>query len=247
MSGPDLAVLRARVYETYRTTTVEGLYDVPTMPLAGQVRQQRQRWTRYLPADREAKVLDIGCGGGEFLLALAEAGYRCLEGVDLSEQQVVLARQRGLAGVTVAGALDYLLARPEAYALISLQNVLEHHTKTELLELFDAVMGSLQPGGRVIGVVPNAKSPLGARVRYADLTHELSFTPESLRQVFALVGLKAVAFGEQGPLIHGPASAARWVVWQIVRAGIWVMLAAESADLGDRVYTQNLWFVADKA
>ncbi len=40
------------------------------------------------------RVLDVGCGGGLTLLALAEAGWSPA-GVDLSEEQLRLARERG--------------------------------------------------------------------------------------------------------------------------------------------------------
>ena len=51
----------------------------------------------YLPDD--ARVLDIGCGGGRTAIALAELGLDVV-GIDLSEAMVRLARQQaGFAGV----------------------------------------------------------------------------------------------------------------------------------------------------
>ncbi len=85
-----------------------------------------------------------------------------------------------------------------------------------------------------------------ARVRYADLTHELSFTPESVRQLLAAVGLRPVAMRQHGPLVHGLVSGVRWVAWQGVRLATWVALTAREADYGDRVYTHDLMFVAEK-
>lgn len=38
--------------------------------------------------DKECKVLDIGCGGGDFLTALSDNGYRDLTGIDPSEISV---------------------------------------------------------------------------------------------------------------------------------------------------------------
>lgn len=43
-------------------------------------------FTKYV--DRECKVLDIGCGGGDFLTVLSDNGYKDLTGIDPSEISV---------------------------------------------------------------------------------------------------------------------------------------------------------------
>lgn len=47
-------------------------------------------------ADTEAKILDIGCGTGLAVLAMHKAGYRDLHGIDLSEEMLSIANNRGL-------------------------------------------------------------------------------------------------------------------------------------------------------
>jgi hypothetical protein len=123
-------------------------------------------------------------------------------------------------------------------------NVLEHLTRPQLFEWLDAIVAALKPGGRLLAVVPNAKGLFGAHVRWADITHELSFAPTSVRQVCHLVGLDVERIEEHGPMAHGVASALRWVVWQIVRAGLYVIRVAEGAGFDDPVFTQDLMFVA---
>jgi hypothetical protein len=130
--------------------------------------------------------------------------------------------------------------------MISAFSVLEHHTRAELFDLLDAIRESLQPGGSLIAVVPNAKGLFGAQVRFADITHELSFTPTSVAQLCAVVGLEAPVIVEHGPIVHGVASAIRWTCWQAVRAALLFARIAEGADWRSRVFTQNLVFVARK-
>ena len=84
--------------------------------------------------------------------------------------------------------------------------MLEHQTRAELFELLDAVHGALRPGGRLIALVPNAKGLFGAHVRFNDITHELSFTPQSVAQICAVTGFECEAVVEHGPIVHGVVS-----------------------------------------
>lgn len=79
--------------ETARYDGVAEWYDrelatAPTGPSA------RRVVARLLgPAD--GRVLDLGCGGGSLALTLAELGWR-VTGVDVSQDQLRLARERGV-------------------------------------------------------------------------------------------------------------------------------------------------------
>jgi ubiquinone/menaquinone biosynthesis C-methylase UbiE len=54
-----------------------------------------QRIVLRLLGDGSGRLLDVGCGGGSFALALAARGWR-VTGVDVSEDQLRLARERGV-------------------------------------------------------------------------------------------------------------------------------------------------------
>jgi 2-polyprenyl-3-methyl-5-hydroxy-6-metoxy-1,4-benzoquinol methylase len=234
---------KERVYATYTRTAPT---STPACTPAHERQQYLRRYRNFLPRDLDAPIRDIGCGSGGFLDALRSVGYSCVEGVDLSASQVQAAAARGLTGVTRAPALDYLRTRSNQYATISAFGVLEHHTRAELFDLLDAVREALQPGGCLIAVVPNAKGLFGAQVRFADITHELSFTPTSVAQLCAVVGLDAPVVLEHGPIVHGVPSAIRWTCWQAIRAGLLFARIAEGADWRWRVFTQDLVFVAQK-
>ena len=235
---------KERVYASYADTAPNG--HSARSSIQRDRRLYLRRYGRFLPRDTAAPVLDIGCGNGGFLDALRSAGYSCLEGVDLSPGQVRAAAARGVTGVTQAPALDYLQTRPNRYATITAFSVFEHQTREELFELLDAIRDALRPGGCLIAVVPNAKGLFGAHVRFADITHEMSFTPMSVSQICAVVGLEAPAFFEHGPIVHGAFSAIRWTCWQGIRAGLLLARLAEGADWRWPVFTQDLVFVARK-
>ena len=239
---------KARVYSSYSDTTVHrsARPGDDDRQRSVEVRHYVHRYRRFLPLDKAAPVLDIGCGAGGFLEALRSMGYSCVEGVDLSASQVDAATARGLTGITLAPAVDYLRQRRGRYAMITAFSVLEHQTRPELFDLLDTIRDGLVAGGSLIAVVPNAKGLFGAHVRFADITHELSFSPLSVSQICAVTGLELTAVLEHGPLVHGVVSAVRWAAWQVVRSALLAARLAEGADWQWPVFTQDLVFIARK-
>src|SRR3954467_1242433 len=91
------------------------------------------RWyTRgWLPSSRETRVLDIGCGSGQFLYFLREEGYTGATGIDLDRDQVAVARSLGLDARCLPIG-DFLRENPGDYGLILMLDILEHFTREEL-------------------------------------------------------------------------------------------------------------------
>lgn len=239
---------RQRVYKAYRQTTVRNPFRPMDYPLKSKVRQYRQRWGRFLrEVPKDAYILDIGYGSGEFLYFLQSLGFVNIKGIDISEEQIEAARSLiNPQNVRVATALTYLKKHRNHYNIINCQNVLKHLDRDEMFILLDQVSGALVPGGCLFVVIPNAKSPFGARVRYADITHEQAFTPESILQICATVGFEPIVILEHGPLVHGIVSFLRWSLWQLIRLFIFIALMAETADLRYRIYTQDIMAVLRK-
>jgi SAM-dependent methyltransferase len=130
----------------------------------------------------EARILDIGCGQGLLVYALTTFGYRSVQGIDLSEQQVAVGQEHGLScrAVDQDYISDLAKTAPATFDLIFLMDVLEHMDKDEQLRTLAAVSELLVPGGRLILSVPNANASFGLRWRYIDWTHETAFTEHSL-------------------------------------------------------------------
>lgn len=106
---------------------------------------------RQLQLPTEASILEIGCSGGPLLLALRAAGYHHLQGIDVSEKGIALARERGLTEVAVMdGAhLDFADA---SFDLVIASDVLEHiEDEAQAVREWQRV---LRPGGRLIVFVP---------------------------------------------------------------------------------------------
>jgi len=86
----ETRALYDRWAETYDTELVEeNAYAQPS--------RCAEMLSRYLK-DREAHILDVGCGTGLSGGALIEAGYQRIDGCDLSPGMLEKARQTGLYG-----------------------------------------------------------------------------------------------------------------------------------------------------
>src|SRR6266487_2510759 len=175
---------RQRIYGQYVTARDKPLAPSSIDGLRPRLPYLRQLIRRHFPQDRNAAVLELGCGHGALLYALHEAGYTRLRGVDWAQEQVVAASNLGIAGVNQGDAMSALVATPSGSVdLMVTLDLIEHLTKDELVALVDEVHRALRPGGRWVIHVPNAEAPFGSLIRYGDFTHELAFTRMSLTQL----------------------------------------------------------------
>lgn len=198
-----------------------------------------------LPTPHDGPLLDIGCGQGELVRLLLKEGYEAV-GVDVSPEQVALAHQAGLDQILRGDYRDFLAARRGQLAAVTATDLLEHLTKTEVIQTFDAVVAALRPGGVFIARVPNAVSPFGGHFRHGDFTHESWFTSRSVRQLAKAAGFRSIAVKSCPPPVHGPVSAVRAVLWALISVVLQIALAIETGMLHGHVVTQNLVFIARK-
>jgi hypothetical protein len=89
-------------------------------------------------------------------------------------------------------------------------------------------------------------SPFAGRYRYGDLTHEIAFTPRSIKQALKTVGFVSVTAREVVLPGDNVVRILRRVAWQCIRLGLVAYLAVETGEYKDHVLTLNLIAVADK-
>ena len=201
----------------------------------------------HFPERLDAKILEIGCGHGALIYYAKEVGYNHLEGVDASLEQVEEAWKLGLRDNIRHEDLMETLSKStdKSYDAIVALDVIEHMTKSELLDLVEELHRVLCSGGKLILHMPNAASPFFGRVRYGDYTHEQAFTQSSLSQLLIAHGFSEVQCFEDTPIVHGAKSAVRWVVWKVVRSVFRLALIAETGAKNE-IFTQNFLAVAAK-
>jgi SAM-dependent methyltransferase len=148
--------------------------------MRGSVDAIRERQRRYVDDFRDAApVLDIGCGRGELLALLREAGVEA-RGIDADADMVAFARGEGL-DVEQADLLEYL-ERVDAGSLggIFMGQVVEHLPPAVLVRALELAAQKLRPGGVLVAETINPLSPIALRNYYADLTHAQPLVPETL-------------------------------------------------------------------
>jgi 2-polyprenyl-3-methyl-5-hydroxy-6-metoxy-1,4-benzoquinol methylase len=143
----------------------------------------------YLPHFRgyalsDIRVLEIGCNKGFLMAALASLGFRRLTGIDLSPDDIQVAK--GLvpeAELLCTDAESHLEQKKATYDFVILKAVLEHVSKEKVIPFLMKVRNALKEDGMIIIDVPNMDWLMAQHERYMDFTHEVGFTRESLAQV----------------------------------------------------------------
>src|SRR5262245_11435859 len=196
----------------------------------------------WLPQDREAYCLDLACGCGEILYLLERQNFQYTAGVDLCQGELDQAKPYVQGQLIHADVVEYLRqSKAESVDFVTALNFLEHLSKDTLLTVLTEIRRVLRPGGMLVAMVPNAISPFGGLTRHWDMTHEWAFVPNNFRQLAALTGFDShVDFHECGPVAHGVVSAIRYVLWQLIRAGIAARFLIEVADLKGGIYTMDM-------
>ena len=103
---------------------------------------------------KEARVLDVGCGTGELLLALQKMGASEVEGIDFNEKALGMLAKKGIKGFK--GTFEDFKKEEGYYDLIIMNNYLEH-TTNPLAEL-EKAKKLLKKGGHLYGEIPGFDS-----------------------------------------------------------------------------------------
>ena len=125
-------------------------------------------------------VIDVGCGRGELLAALREAGIEA-RGFDTNERSVADLRARGFEATLAAVPECFASMADRSAGTVIAMHVVEHLPVDVLFALFRESARVLRPGGLLILETPNAESLLvSASEFWRDPTHLAPRHPAAL-------------------------------------------------------------------
>lgn len=159
-------------------------------PMQWVLRVFRRKRLKGLPAKEVGRALDVGCGDGSFLGALAQHGWD-VYGTELSASIAATARER-LGDRIRVGGIGEAGFSPNSFDLVTFWHVLEHledpgYALAEAGRL-------LKPDGRIVVAVPNINSWQAGWFTdewlHLDVPrHRWHFSPETLGALATRCGL----------------------------------------------------------
>ena len=237
---------RDKFYSKYISNNASNLYSKPDLV---EIKKQFSAWSKYfkkfLPENKDAKIIELGCGYGGFIYWLQEAGYSNAEGVDIGVEQIETAKEMGIKNINQGDLRDFIKNKKDFYDVIFMRDVLEHFAKDGILDILEFVYESLKNKGIVIVQIPNAENLFSGRLRYGDFSHEISFTENSINQIFSVSGFKNLKVLPVPRVIHGIKSLIRFIFWKIIELCLRFYLLIETGS-GKRILTPDLIVIAGK-
>jgi O-antigen chain-terminating methyltransferase len=167
--------------------------------------RDRQRF--YLPYFQGCRdVLDLGCGRGEFLEVMREAGVPA-RGVELSGELAAICRANGLAAEQ-ADLFSYLPSLPDdSLEGVFSGHVIEHLPPERLPGLIRTVASKLRPGGVLAIETPNPEClAIFATHFYLDPTHLRPVPAELLNFYVEEAGFGRIEVHRLTPALDGAPS-----------------------------------------
>ncbi len=154
---------KTKLYENYLTTGMSGGNANLSEKFFEQHKYTAKRLLRYLPKEKSATIIDLGCGSGGLLYCLKKSGYKNLKGVDYSIEQVKIAKSAGLDFIEEGDLTSFLNGIKDfSVDVFMLMDVIEHFERDELFNLLSIMRRKIGPNGQVIIHIPNAEGILEA-------------------------------------------------------------------------------------
>jgi len=239
MSNEDLH----EFYENYHTNHLKNaINDFPFRNA-----YWKSRILKFLPSNKKIKILDLGCGNGDFLLFMKNLGFQDLTGVEYSDEMKNIS-EKTVTNIRIvnADATKFLSDSKEKYDLVLCAHLLEHFEKIKVLETFRLVKENLNTGGQFIVYTPNFASPFGIPIAFGDFTHITHFSGPSMAQLAGLSELDIKYIGGNGPVAFGFSGNIRNFLWKLILKPIGKLIFSNNSRKYGNIVDPELMAVFQK-
>jgi SAM-dependent methyltransferase len=160
-----------------------------------------ERLRAYVPLFAGASnVIDLGCGRGELLAALNEAGITA-RGVDSNPEMTAIARERGLDVVEGDALVALQTAADQSLGGLVAAQVVEHLEPAYLLRLLEVAYDKLRPSAPIVIETINPACWLAFFSSFIrDFTHVRPVHPDTLQYLLRAHGFERVTIRYSAPV-----------------------------------------------
>lgn len=155
----------------------------------------------YLPYfKKKGKVLDLGCGRGEFLELLEKNGMKGM-GIDINDQMIDICLEKGLD--CQKGDILEKLAEQEDSSLSGIfsSQVIEHLPPSSLKRLLELAYFKLAPSSYLVLETINPVSVFSlVQIYFLDLSHQKPIHPQAIKFLMESSGFEEVEIKYSSPL-----------------------------------------------
>jgi SAM-dependent methyltransferase len=174
--------------------------------------QQASRdWNRHVLEfyvqhfEQGQRVLDVGCGEGQFLEIATAQGISAL-GVDSDTRMVSISRQKGL-DVVEDDLFNYLAGHKEQFDGVFSSNLIEHLTVQDALRFLQSAFQVLRPGGTLLVATPNPESLIVHLYEFwRDMTHVRLYSRPLLEFLLSWAGFRDIESGGNPRTVWEPSA-----------------------------------------
>jgi SAM-dependent methyltransferase len=158
---------------------------------------------RFVPAGK-GRLLDVGCGNGEYLLIMSRLGWEVC-GIEPDASAAALVR--GLGFQVRSEPLEAVSLEPRSFGAITLHHVLEH--LSDPAAMLERLARSLREGGLLVSISPNPCGLLARRFQTAwrqldAPRHLVLLGPRGLKEIAHRAGLR--------PIVSTSARMSEWTI-----------------------------------
>jgi len=236
---------RLELYSKYISTFKKFTGDEDSLNIKSEYELFRERYLSLIKEfPKNTAIIDLGCGTGYMLQFLKREGFQNLNGIDISEQQVNKARNKGL-NADVSNIFDFFNVNKKKFDIVFALDVVEHFYKHELLEFFTGINCLLNENGIIIIHTPNGEGLFPQHIIYGDLTHLTIFNPNSLGQILRLTGFNKIEYYETGPTSKNFNGLIRLMLWKIIKLVVKSVRIIETGG-SEKIITQDFICIAHK-
>jgi len=199
-----------------------------------------------LPKNKNCRILDLGCGDGNFIYFLNTLKYKNVIGVDNDENQIKLAKNNLLKtnNIQLSDVKKYL-NKKNNFDLIVLKDVIEHFSKKEIITLINRIYLRLNKNGVLIIQTVNGQSPFFGIRGFGDLTHKTILTPRVLKNLLNKYNFRTIEIFPVRPQIYNISSLFRKLLFFVFELLFKLFLVAENGT-SNYIVTQNFVIRAKK-